>query len=51
MNSYDLADSIRVVWLEDGDHSFKPRKSSGRSEEQNIAEAIAAISEFVHRLK
>lgn len=51
VNSYDLADSIRVVWLEDGDHSFKPRKSSGRTEQQNIAEAIAAISKFVRALE
>jgi predicted alpha/beta-hydrolase family hydrolase len=44
---YDLSDSIRVVWLQDGDHSFKPRKSSGRTEEQNLGEAVAAITEFI----
>lgn len=48
---YELSAAIRVVWLEDGDHSFKPRKSSGRTEEHNIAEAIAAISKFVHALE
>ena len=30
-------------WLEDGDHGFKPRKKSGRTESQNWNEAMAAI--------
>ncbi|MBM4070459.1 MAG: alpha/beta fold hydrolase [Planctomycetes bacterium] len=47
---YDLAGSIRIHWLEDGDHGFKPRKSSGRTEEQNWQEAIAAIAAFVKGL-
>ena len=51
VEGYPLSDAIRVVWLEDGDHSFKPRKSSGRTEEQNFAEAIAAITEFVGGLE
>jgi predicted alpha/beta-hydrolase family hydrolase len=50
VEGYELSAAIRVVWLEDGDHSFKPRKSSGRTEEQNVAQAIAAISEFVRDL-
>jgi predicted alpha/beta-hydrolase family hydrolase len=44
---YALSASIRVRWIEDGDHSFKPRASSGRTEAQNMAEAIAAVREFV----
>jgi uncharacterized protein len=44
---YTLSSSIRVHWIEDGDHSFKPRASSGRTEAQNMAEAIAAAREFV----
>ena len=50
VEGYGLSAAIRLVWLEDGDHSFKPRKSSGRTEEQNLGEAIAAISEFVRNL-
>jgi uncharacterized protein len=45
--SYTLSESIRVHWIEDGDHSFKPRASSGRTLEQNLAEAIAAIDTFI----
>lgn len=47
VSGYALSPSIEVVWLEDGDHSFKPRKSSGRTEEQNLDEAIEAIARFV----
>ena len=50
VEGYGLSAAIRLVWLEDGDHSFKPRKSSGRTEEQNLGKAIAAISEFVRNL-
>jgi predicted alpha/beta-hydrolase family hydrolase len=46
---YDLASSIRVRYLEDGDHSFKPRKRSGRTEDQNIEQANRWIVEFVER--
>ena len=43
---YGLPTSIRVVWLEDGDHSFKPRKKSGRTWEQNLDAAAEAVIEF-----
>jgi uncharacterized protein len=45
---YALSPRIRVRWIEDGDHSLKPRKSSGRSEAQNLAEAMDAVAAFVH---
>lgn len=44
---YDLSPSIRLHWIEDGDHSFKPPAKSGRTEKQNVEEAIAAVAEFV----
>jgi len=47
---YRLSPAIRVVWLEDGDHSWKPRASSGRTEAQNMADALAAIREFLTAL-
>ncbi|MGB0683930.1 MAG: alpha/beta family hydrolase [Magnetovibrionaceae bacterium] len=47
---YPLAETIRRHWLEDGDHSFKPRKKSGRTEQQNWDEAIAAFAAFVRSL-
>ena len=48
---YKLSSRIRIKWIEDGDHSFKPRARSGRTEAQNLAEAIAAVSEFISRLQ
>ena len=44
--SYALSPAIRVHWLEGGDHSFKPLKASGRSEKQNVEEAIAEAADF-----
>ena len=43
---YALSPAIRVHWLEGGDHSFKPLKASGRTERQNVDEAIAAAADF-----
>jgi uncharacterized protein len=43
---YRLSPSIRVHWLEGGDHSFKPPARSGRTEKENVEEAIAAAAEF-----
>jgi uncharacterized protein len=45
--TYTLSPSIRVLFLEDGDHSFKPRASSGVTLEQNLSAAVRAVSEFV----
>jgi predicted alpha/beta-hydrolase family hydrolase len=47
IEGYDLSPAIRIVWLEDGDHSFKPRASSGRTERQNLDAAVAAVAAFV----
>ncbi|MBW8876611.1 MAG: alpha/beta fold hydrolase [Acidobacteria bacterium] len=47
---YGLSPAIRIEWLEDGDHSFKPRVSSGRTEAQNLAAAVAAVLRFVETL-
>jgi uncharacterized protein len=47
---YALAPSIRLAWIEDGDHSFKPRKQSGRTWQQNLDEAAEAVVEFVAAL-
>jgi len=48
---YGLAPSIRVVWMEDGDHSFKPRVSSGRTEKGNLEAAVGEVAGFVNGLR
>ncbi|MFL6292051.1 MAG: alpha/beta fold hydrolase [Thermoanaerobaculia bacterium] len=43
---YTLSPSIRFLWLEDGDHSFKPRASSGKTERGHLEEAVRAVAEL-----
>ena len=47
IEGYAFSSSIKVFFLEDGDHSFKPRKSSGRTEEQNLKQGVHEMSRFV----
>ncbi len=48
---YALSPAITMHWLADGDHSFKPRKPSGRTEAQNLEEAVTTLAAFCARLK
>ena len=45
--TYRLADTTRVQWLADGDHSFLPRKKSGHTAAEHLATAAAAAAAFV----
>jgi predicted alpha/beta-hydrolase family hydrolase len=47
---YGLPKKVRVHFLKDGDHSLKPRKASGRTEEQNLNEAVAEAVKFLKRI-
>jgi len=47
---YELSNSINVHYIEDGDHSFTPRKASGLTWEQNMADAAQQIASFVQQL-
>ena len=46
VRGYKLSTSIRIEWLEDGDHSFKPRARGGRTEADNVRAAIALVAQF-----
>jgi predicted alpha/beta-hydrolase family hydrolase len=48
--AFKLSSAIRVAWIGDGDHSLVPRKSSGRTEQQNWAEAVNEIEGFIASL-
>jgi len=50
IGAYDLSAAIRVQFIEDGDHSFAPRKRSGRTEGQALADAVEAVAAFVAEL-
>ena len=47
VDGYRLSTQIHIHWLPDGDHSFKPRASSGRTQKENWREAIETIVSFV----
>ena len=51
VETYELSPHIRIEWIDDGDHSFKPRVRSGRTEEQNLAAAINAVREFLGKFR
>ncbi len=42
-----LSSMIECSYLEDGDHSFKPRKASGKTQEQHIAKAATLTASFI----
>ncbi|WP_421868734.1 alpha/beta family hydrolase [Motiliproteus sp.] len=48
LESYNLGDRVEVSVLEDGDHSFKPRKASGTTLERNLEQAIETMVTFFH---
>lgn len=47
VEAYALSPAVRVAWIEDGDHSFVPRKTSGRTIEANMRAAIDAATAFL----
>ena len=45
-----LSQNIQMQWAHDGDHSLKPRKASGRTEEDNRMDAIEAVDRYLKAL-
>jgi predicted alpha/beta-hydrolase family hydrolase len=50
IKTYKLSRAIRLHWLRDGDHGFKPRHASGLSEAENWRDAIATVETFIKSL-
>ncbi len=50
VRGYRLPDTIAMNWLEDGNHSFVPRKRSGLTFEQHVTTTIAWMIEFIRDL-
>jgi predicted alpha/beta-hydrolase family hydrolase len=46
VSKFKLSKQIKIHWLTDGDHSFKPRKASGRTLEENWEEGIDVVASF-----
>jgi predicted alpha/beta-hydrolase family hydrolase len=47
---YELDKRIQIVWIPDGDHSFKPRVKSGFTEAGNLSLAVNFAEDFVKRV-
>lgn len=47
---YGLSPAIAVHWARDGDHDLAPRRSSGATLEDNLAEAVQVIARFAQGL-
>ena len=50
VDAYGLSKAVQLHWLADGDHGLTPRKASGRTEAENIEEAVAVLVEFAGAL-
>lgn len=44
---YPLSPAIRLHWIEEGDHGFRPRAASGRTDEQSRDEALGRLLAFL----
>lgn len=47
VKDYKLSSSIKINWLEDGDHGFKPRVKSGYTLDQHLESVAGLIAQFV----
>jgi hypothetical protein len=47
---YSLSPSIRLLWLDGADHSYRPAKGSGTTERQHVERAVEAATEFARGL-
>jgi uncharacterized protein len=48
---YGLSPAVRIVWIEDGDHSLRPRARSGRTEAQNLSDVVLQVFKFIADLR
>jgi len=48
VDSYALADAVTLHWLEDGDHDLKPRKMSGITQDEHIANAVESTLKIIN---
>jgi uncharacterized protein len=51
VSAYTLSPAIEILWLEDGDHDLKPRKSvSGFSSADHLKTMAEAVSAWAERI-
>ncbi len=50
VEGYALSPALTVQWLNSGDHDFKPLKSSGLTQADNLQQAAVCVARFLQRL-
>ncbi len=50
VQTYALSLQVQMVWIPAGDHSSRPTRSSGRSEAENLAAAVASSDRFLRQV-
>lgn len=50
VQKYELAPVIKLHWLPDGDHDFKPRVKSGYTWQQHLQRAAENVCAFINQL-
>jgi predicted alpha/beta-hydrolase family hydrolase len=49
--NYDLSSAIQILWMEDGDHDLRPRKSvSGYTQKNHLASMARQVREWSSQL-
>ena len=50
VSGYHLDPRLQLAWIDDGDHSLKPRKASGFTLEGNLRACVQVAIKFIHGL-
>ncbi|MFL0788589.1 MAG: alpha/beta family hydrolase [Prochlorococcus sp.] len=50
VDTYVLSSNVSLYWIPAGDHSFKPTKSSGFNEIENLAAAVTHLNAFCRQI-
>ncbi|WP_428034011.1 alpha/beta family hydrolase [Amphritea sp.] len=48
VEAYRLAPAVQLHWLDDGDHDLKPRKISGITQDEHIADAVESSLRIIN---
>ncbi|OAN14024.1 alpha/beta hydrolase [Photobacterium jeanii] len=47
VEAWQYSEAVQTAFLPDGDHSFKPRKASGFTEQQNRDQVVKQLADFI----
>lgn len=48
VEAYRLSPNVQLHWLKDGDHDLKPRKISGITQDEHVADAVESSLEIIN---